>query len=271
MPFHLSQSITRLGRDRSNDIALPDDTRVSRYHVEIRRENGNYVLRDLNSRNGTQVNGRRATRHKLADGDRFRVGSGEFVFRDGALLLPSGAVVGGVSGAMGRSEANSAAVRPASGRNTGVLAAIGLLLVALIAVLAFVNLPRSTSLIPTATVPADPAARAETTARQWIRQNLELLTDEITDGAYPQIRRGAVEYSVLHDKVRERIADDIWETQIDQEVTEGVFRVVAKVTFGAGLVNPPDYSISTAYIITVDTHTGQVKQRVQDYLDVKRM
>ncbi len=49
---------TTIGRAPDNDIVLGSAT-VSGYHAEIRYENGQYVLHDKNSRNGTYVNGRR--------------------------------------------------------------------------------------------------------------------------------------------------------------------------------------------------------------------
>ncbi|HEY7294199.1 MAG TPA: FHA domain-containing protein [Dehalococcoidia bacterium] len=51
---------TTLGRDEMCEIVLLDD-RVSRQHARITFEDGGYVLRDLGSRNGTFLNGRRIT------------------------------------------------------------------------------------------------------------------------------------------------------------------------------------------------------------------
>ncbi|HLZ69626.1 MAG TPA: FHA domain-containing protein [Dehalococcoidia bacterium] len=52
---------TTLGRDETCEIVLPDD-RISRQHARISFEDQGYVLRDLGSRNGTYLNGRRITR-----------------------------------------------------------------------------------------------------------------------------------------------------------------------------------------------------------------
>ena len=71
------------------------NNRVSRYHAEIRRESGAYVLTDLNSKNGTRVNGQRISRHTLTDGDRIGIKRSKFHHNDG-LSLPGGAVVGQV-------------------------------------------------------------------------------------------------------------------------------------------------------------------------------
>jgi len=64
----------RIGRAADNDLAL-DDVRVSRAHAEIHRlADGSLEVADLGSSNGTFLNGHRATREALADGDFIGVG-----------------------------------------------------------------------------------------------------------------------------------------------------------------------------------------------------
>ncbi|MPY91472.1 MAG: FHA domain-containing protein [Luteitalea sp.] len=59
----------RIGRAPENDIVLQDqDKTVSRYHAELRHEQGNYVLIDVNSQNGIWVDGQRVQRTKLEPG-----------------------------------------------------------------------------------------------------------------------------------------------------------------------------------------------------------
>jgi signal transduction histidine kinase/pSer/pThr/pTyr-binding forkhead associated (FHA) protein len=72
--FELEEAIVRLGRDSSSPVQI-HDTEVSRHHVELRRSNRDYVLSDLNSSNGTFINGRRVRQHLLASGDQIQVGS----------------------------------------------------------------------------------------------------------------------------------------------------------------------------------------------------
>jgi hypothetical protein len=69
-----------LGRGHDCAIQLSDPN-VSRRHAEIRREGDGYILFDLGSTNGTEVNGERIHRVPLADGDRILVGQTELVFR----------------------------------------------------------------------------------------------------------------------------------------------------------------------------------------------
>ena len=56
----LSGTPVRLGRHESNDVVLDDSQNgVSRFHAEVRREGGGYVIVDMKSRNGVWVGGRR--------------------------------------------------------------------------------------------------------------------------------------------------------------------------------------------------------------------
>lgn len=68
-----------IGRADDNQIRLKSGD-ISRRHAMISVANGAYLLRDLQSQNGTFVNGQRIAEHVLADGDRVRVGNIELVF-----------------------------------------------------------------------------------------------------------------------------------------------------------------------------------------------
>lgn len=53
----------RIGRSADNDVVLPDaDKGVSRSHAELRLEQGQYFIVDLQSQNGTWLNGQRVER-----------------------------------------------------------------------------------------------------------------------------------------------------------------------------------------------------------------
>ena len=71
----------RIGRGAENDVVLEDaDKTVSRFHAELRFENDEWILIDLNSQNGSWIDGERIQRASLAPGD-----------DDRARALPPGA------------------------------------------------------------------------------------------------------------------------------------------------------------------------------------
>jgi hypothetical protein len=72
---------TVIGRSKDCDIQVSDPN-VSRRHAEIRRDGDAYVLVDLDSTNGVEVNGKRVKRLDLSDGSRFTIGSTEVVFSE---------------------------------------------------------------------------------------------------------------------------------------------------------------------------------------------
>jgi hypothetical protein len=68
-----------LGRSRDVDVQI-EDPNVSRRHAEIVQEGSVYWLVDLGSTNGTEVEGRRVQRARLADGSRFTIGETTVTF-----------------------------------------------------------------------------------------------------------------------------------------------------------------------------------------------
>lgn len=70
----------RIGRDVHCEIHL-DDTETSRTHAEIQFVDGNYMLLDLDSSNGTFVNGTRIVEHQLIVGDRIQIGRQLMLFK----------------------------------------------------------------------------------------------------------------------------------------------------------------------------------------------
>ncbi len=73
---------TRIGRHPINHLKLAD-REISKEHAEIARTGEDFWIQDLNSSNGTQVNGRRITRFKLKEGDQVQLGSTTLTFRAG--------------------------------------------------------------------------------------------------------------------------------------------------------------------------------------------
>lgn len=75
----LARALVTIGRAPSNDIVLADD-QVSQQHAQIQRQGGSAAIRDLQSTNGTYLNGQRiAGVRPLAPGDRIRLGRTEWV------------------------------------------------------------------------------------------------------------------------------------------------------------------------------------------------
>lgn len=69
-----------LGRGNDNEIVIKDPY-ISKKHLKIIEDEGNYYLEDLNSANGTYINGDRIMDVvELANGDRIKIGQVEFLF-----------------------------------------------------------------------------------------------------------------------------------------------------------------------------------------------
>ena len=75
--FKLNPSITTLGRLESNDIQIDSET-VSGFHAEIKNKFGQFVAKDLNSTNGTFVNGRQIEEYSLSPGDILAINTWQF-------------------------------------------------------------------------------------------------------------------------------------------------------------------------------------------------
>ena len=81
----LHEGVTRIGRSITADIELEDIT-VSRRHALIVREDGEPLLLDDGSRNGTWLNGARIARAVLRDGDTIVVGTAQLRYAVAALI-----------------------------------------------------------------------------------------------------------------------------------------------------------------------------------------
>jgi phosphoserine phosphatase RsbU/P len=78
--FSIEKDLITIGRSKKNDLVLADQW-LSRIHAEIRRENGRHFIRDLDSRNGTYVNGMRLSqRVPLQNGDVVTLGDQQIRF-----------------------------------------------------------------------------------------------------------------------------------------------------------------------------------------------
>src|SRR5213078_5193175 len=93
----LTREIDTIGSAPLNHIVI-DDPAVSAQHAILARVADSYWLKDLNSTNGTQVNGVSITDAELKDGDKIQFGSVVAVFCEmlkqtssspaGPLILP---------------------------------------------------------------------------------------------------------------------------------------------------------------------------------------
>ena len=80
LEYELVAPESRIGRAlQSNDIVL-NQAQISREHAVIRLEGDTFRLIDLDSSNGTKINGQRIKDHILTDGDRFTIGRFQLVF-----------------------------------------------------------------------------------------------------------------------------------------------------------------------------------------------
>jgi Protein of unknown function (DUF3662)/FHA domain len=76
----LATSEISIGRAEQSDIPLADPG-VSRNHARVVREGDDFILEDLRSTNGTEVNGQPIRRRRLANGDLLKLASSTLQFR----------------------------------------------------------------------------------------------------------------------------------------------------------------------------------------------
>jgi pSer/pThr/pTyr-binding forkhead associated (FHA) protein len=77
----LSEALTRIGRDRSNNISISDDPYISRHHAWILQAQGAFWIEDLGSTNTTLLNGQPVTqRSQIIAGDKLTFGKTELKF-----------------------------------------------------------------------------------------------------------------------------------------------------------------------------------------------
>ena len=80
--FPLRPDATTIGRDPDADVTLDEPSASRRHAVIVQRKDGFYLC-DLGSTNGTYLYGLlHGSEKRLLDGDRFRIGRTEIVFRD---------------------------------------------------------------------------------------------------------------------------------------------------------------------------------------------
>ena len=75
----LTEEELLIGRDPTNQLSM-EDSSVSWQHCLIKREAGQFSIKDLESRNGTFVNGVPLQERSLEDGDQIKIGDCVFLF-----------------------------------------------------------------------------------------------------------------------------------------------------------------------------------------------
>jgi pSer/pThr/pTyr-binding forkhead associated (FHA) protein len=77
--FDLIEDNITVGRVEDNMIQI-DDASVSSHHAELVRDGDDYLLRDLDSTNGTRLNGTAHTEGRLKDGDEITFGKIDAIY-----------------------------------------------------------------------------------------------------------------------------------------------------------------------------------------------
>lgn len=83
-PLAVGQHCT-IGRKSSNDIVI-DNLAVSGKHARIESVSTTFVIRDLDSTNGTFVNKKKVSMHNLRHGDKLLIGKHELIFDRSDLM-----------------------------------------------------------------------------------------------------------------------------------------------------------------------------------------
>src|SRR5438128_2678344 len=103
-----------IGREEGNTLRLNDE-RVSRFHSKVQIDGDDYILTDLESTNGTRVNGTAVQIRRLRVGDRVGVGRSLLLFGSNEEIAARMASLAGMGhtpapfGATGKSEVDDEA------------------------------------------------------------------------------------------------------------------------------------------------------------------
>ena len=88
----LSEDPLTIGRSPNADVLILDE-KVSRVHCGIRFWDGEFLIKDLKSKNGTFVNNVSIDIHHLRPGDKLRVGSTVLIFQQELSTDPDTAIL----------------------------------------------------------------------------------------------------------------------------------------------------------------------------------
>jgi two-component system NtrC family sensor kinase len=87
--YLLNKAELLIGRDESCDVCIRD-LEASRKHCRITRQGAGFFVTDLDSSNGTYLNGNRVNHLALESGDQIRIGSTEITFQREADAIQAG-------------------------------------------------------------------------------------------------------------------------------------------------------------------------------------
>ncbi|NMA87090.1 MAG: FHA domain-containing protein, partial [Tissierellia bacterium] len=80
--YYPVEDIISIGRSGNNKIVLKDPY-ISKNHLKIVEDEGDFYVEDLNSANGTYINGEKIMDAvKIKNGDRIKIGQVEFLYVD---------------------------------------------------------------------------------------------------------------------------------------------------------------------------------------------
>jgi len=113
--YFFDKEMLSVGRGRENDIVI-ENLSVSRNHAKIKRQDGKYVLTDMNSANGTLVNGVRIQKADIAHDDEIMVGKHTLHF-----ILQGAEVPAAAPGSIGAPAAPAAVTGTGGSRMTGLV------------------------------------------------------------------------------------------------------------------------------------------------------
>jgi len=84
--FRDMETPVTIGREEGNQLRLNDE-RVSRFHAKVQSDNDEVVITDLDSTNGTRVNGHVVQIRRLHPGDRIHLGRSILLFGSESQIL----------------------------------------------------------------------------------------------------------------------------------------------------------------------------------------
>ncbi len=86
----LEKDETTIGRKPSNDIMIDHPT-ISGFHAKIRKKENAFFIEDLNSTNGTFLNGKRTQSHEVKDKDQIGIAGHILEFHSHDVSMPTDA------------------------------------------------------------------------------------------------------------------------------------------------------------------------------------